>query len=125
MPEKPTMKIGELAEGVRGVSYRPEHLQEDLGPDRTVLLRSTNIQSGRLDFDAIQIVPDYLVKPAQMVREGDLVVCMSNGSKALVGKAARYNNNYGAPLTIGAFCSVFHPRFKADSSFLHHVFQGD
>ncbi|MBB2692257.1 UNVERIFIED_ORG: type I restriction enzyme S subunit [Rhizobium esperanzae] len=125
MPEKPTMKIGELASGVRGVSYRPEHLQEHVGPYRTVLLRSTNIQGGQLDLEAIQIVPDYLVKPPQMVREGDLVVCMSNGSKALVGKAARYGGGFGSPLTVGAFCSVFHPKLTSDSSFLHHVFQGE
>jgi type I restriction enzyme S subunit len=125
MREEPTMRIGELADGVRGVSYRPEHLQEDIGPDRTVLLRSTNIQEGHLDFSSIQIVPNYLVKPAQTVQAGDLVVCMSNGSKALVGKAARYSGEYGAPLTVGAFCSVFHPKIESDSAFLRHVFQGE
>lgn len=125
MHDTSPMKIGDLAGGVRGVSYRPEHLREDLGRDRTVLLRSTNIQGGHLHFDSIQIVPDYLVKSAQIVREGDLVVCMSNGSKALVGKAARYRGEYGFPLTVGAFCSVFHPRNSSDSSFLRHVFQGE
>jgi type I restriction enzyme S subunit len=119
------MKIGDLAGGVRGVSYRPEHLREDVGRDRTVLLRSTNIQDGHLNFDSIQIVPSYLVKSAQIVREDDLVVCMSNGSKALVGKAARYRGEYGFSLTVGAFCSVFHPRNPHDSSFLRHVFQGE
>jgi len=125
MREGSTIRIGDLADGVRGVSYRPEHLQEDFGRDRTVLLRSTNIQDGQLDFASIQIVPSYLVKPAQAVREGDLVVCMSNGSKALVGKAARYCGEYGAPLTVGAFCSVFHPKTESDSAFLRHVFQGE
>ncbi|TDR32424.1 hypothetical protein [Aquamicrobium defluvii] len=125
MREESTIKVGNLADGVRGVSYRPEHLQEDVGPDRTVLLRSTNIQEGQLDFGSIQIVPSYLVKPAQVVQEGDLVVCMSNGSKALVGKAARYNGEYGAPLTVGAFCSVFHPKIESDAAFLRHVFQGE
>ncbi|AAV95976.1 hypothetical protein KQ247_02700 [Ruegeria pomeroyi] len=125
MREDPTIRIGDLADGIRGVSYRPEHLQEDFGRDRTVLLRSTNIQDGQLDFTSIQIVPSYLVKPAQSVGEGDLVVCMSNGSKALVGKAARYKGEYGAPLTVGAFCSVFHPKTESDSAFLRHVFQGE
>jgi len=50
---------------------------------------------------------------------------MSNGSKALVGKAARYKGEYGAPLTVGAFCSVFHPKTESDSAFLCHVFQGE
>jgi type I restriction enzyme, S subunit len=125
MPETPKIKIGELAIGIRGVSYRPEHLQEEISPNRTVLLRSTNIQGGRLDFESIQIVPNYLVKTAQEVREADLVVCMSNGSRALVGKAARFNGEYGLPLTVGAFCSVFHPKNGIDSGFLHHVFQGE
>lgn len=125
MPNARPMKIGDLAGGVRGVSYRPEHLRDDLGEGRTVLLRSTNIQGGHLHFDAIQIVPNYLVKPGQIVREGDLVVCMSNGSKALVGKAARYRGEYGFSLTVGAFCSVFHPINPGDSSFLRHVFQGE
>src|SRR5690606_6046300 len=29
------------------------------------------------------------------------------------------------PLTVGAFCSVFHPKTESDSAFLRHVFQGE
>lgn len=119
------MSIGDLGKGVRGVTYRPEHLLSELKSDSVVLLRSTNIQDGQLRLGSVQIVPDFLVKPEQRVLDGDLVVCMSNGSKALVGKAARYIGNYGGPLTVGAFCSVFHPKDMRDSAFMYQVFQSE
>lgn len=50
---------------------------------------------------------------------------MSNGSKAPVGKAARHDGEYGAPLAVGAFCAVFHPGTVRDSALLRRVFQGD
>lgn len=125
MPDLLVLRIGDLAQGVRGVSYRPEHLLTHAQNDSFILLRSTNIQDGRLSYNAIQIVPSFLVKSEQKVVKGDLVVCMSNGSKTLVGKAARYDGSYGFSLTAGAFCSVFHPKDYRDGAFVFHVFQSD
>lgn len=108
-----------LAEGIRGVSYRPEHLRERKTTNSTVLLRSTNIQGGRLNFDDVQIVPSWLVSIEQRARPQDLAVCMSNGSRALVGKAAVFGDEAASTdLTVGAFCAIFRAKRAIDSRYL-------
>ena len=117
--------VGDLAHGVRGVSYRPEHLLSSYAPEAVVLLRSTNIQGGSISFESLQFVPSFLVSNEQRVNQHDIVVCMSNGSKTLVGKSAPCKTQFRDLLTVGAFCSVFHPHAGVHPSFVAHVFNGD
>lgn len=117
--------IGDLARGVRGVSYRPEHLLSSFASDAAVLLRATNIQGGQITFEDVQFVPKFIVSDEQRVNQHDIVVCMSNGSKLLVGKSAPCKVQFSDVLTVGAFCSVFHPRPSANASFIAHVFNGE
>jgi type I restriction enzyme S subunit len=94
-----------------------------MAEDCVVLLRSTNIQDGRLDFSDVQIVPRGIVANDQLVNRDDVVVCMSNGSKALVGKSAPLKSTLSSETTVGAFCSVFHPLPHVCASFVSHVFR--
>ncbi|MEZ7491319.1 restriction endonuclease subunit S [Pseudoalteromonas distincta] len=119
-----SITLGELARGYRGVSYTPDQLLEHMTDTSFTLLRSNNIDGGFLNFTKIQIVPDNVVNEEQILKSGDIAVCMSNGSKALVGKSAAYKNVIGRH-TVGAFCSVFRPYNTPDSAFLSHVFQSN
>jgi len=123
MSEWKTVKLAELAKGVRGVSYKPYHLKDALDAESVVLLRSNNIQR-TLVFTDIQIVPRNIVEETQILRKNDVVVCMSNGSKALVGKSSLFSQDQSVPYTIGAFCSLFRPIQDSDS-FVYHLFQSD
>ncbi len=115
--------IGELAKGYRGVTYSPGQLCSFQTPDTTILLRSNNISSGRLNFEDVQIVPSRLVSENQLLKRGDIAVCMSNGSKALVGKAAPFLDSQDELYTVGAFCSVFRPTDAGASAFISFIFQ--
>ncbi len=114
--------IGDLVDGFRGVSYQPEHLLEEPTETSVILLRANNIQNGQLTYDDIQIVPNRLVKEHQFLQKGDIVVCMSNGSKMLVGKSAQYNEEMDKKFTIGAFCSVFKPKKNTIREFIRYLF---
>lgn len=121
--EKPIF-LRELLYGVRGVSYTPNQLLVENTKDSFTLLRSNNIKNNCINFDSIQLVPKKLVSDAQKVEPGDIAVCMSNGSKSLVGKSAAFSEDVrGLNLTIGAFCSIFKPLDRRDASFLAHLFQ--
>ncbi|WP_196480821.1 restriction endonuclease subunit S [Xanthomonas translucens] len=87
------------------------------------LLRSNNIRFGRLDYDDIQIVPKRLVTETQLMRDGDIAVCMSNGSKSLVGKAAAFFGGGAGKITVGAFCSIFRPEVGCVPEFVRQLFQ--
>lgn len=115
--------IGELAKGHRGVSYTAGQLCQFKSQDTVTLLRSNNINSGRLNYDDTQIVPKSLVSLGQYLRQGDIAVCMSNGSKALVGKAAPFLGSNSEYFTVGAFCSVFRPIEGSVPAFVSFLFQ--
>lgn len=115
--------IGELAKGYRGVTYSAGQLLEFKAHDTVTLLRSNNISRGQLNVEDVQIVSERLVSEDQLLTPGDIAVCMSNGSKALVGKSAQLVTPSEERFTIGAFCSVFRPQPSANSRFAAYVFQ--
>ncbi|WP_227369346.1 restriction endonuclease subunit S [Halomonas sp. M20] len=116
--------LGELANGVRGVSYTPNQLQSLISPETVILLRSNNIRDGKVNFDNIQLIPSHIVSKGQLAKHDDIAVCMSNGSKALVGKSGRIVGN-AAPCTVGAFCSIFRPFPHADGKFVSYILQSN
>ena len=119
------IKLGDLVEGHRGVSYQPHDLLSHYSQDTVILLRANNIQNGRLVFNDVQIVPTTIVKEQQLLSLGDLAVCMSNGSKSLVGKSAQYDGNLSGNVTVGAFCSIFRTKEGADSDYIKQIFHSD
>lgn len=119
-----TIILNELLYGVRGVSYTPSQLLSEQSSHSFTLLRSNNIKDNRINFDSIQLVPKGLVSDDQKAVPGDIAVCMSNGSKSLVGKSASFSEGIkGLNVTVGAFCSIFKPKDRVDAHFLSHLFQ--
>lgn len=115
--------IGELANGYRGVTYSAGQLREFKAHDTVTLLRSNNISGGQLNVKDVQIVSERIVSDDQFLTPGDIAVCMSNGSKALVGKSAQLVTASDERFTVGAFCSVFRPQASVNSRFVAYVFQ--
>jgi type I restriction enzyme S subunit len=118
-------KLGEVGKCLRGVSYNPER---DLhSHDKNItsrLLRSNNVKNRNLDFNNLQFVNIDKVKTHQFLQKGDIVICMANGSKQLVGKSAIFNIKDNIKYTFGAFMGCFRTDEKiASSSFIAVNFQ--
>jgi len=107
--------LGAIGECVIGLTYKPENVV-DYG---LLVLRASNIQNGRLTYDdnvyVNVAVPDRLI-----TQTGDVLVCVRNGSRALIGKCAVISDG-AAGLTFGAFMSVYRTKHW---QFLAHAFQG-
>ena len=117
-------ELSELGKCIRGVSYNPEvDLRERDSADSVRLLRSNNVQDGTLDLTSLQFVSKVRVSPQQNMSSGDILICMANGSKQLVGKAARFEIRREHPYTFGAFMGIFRPFDKTDSDFIYFVMQ--
>ena len=100
-------RLGDLGVLVRGVSYDPTVHVRDRGVS---ILTSTHIQDGRIDHGAEAVsVTDKIVDQTQIARLNDFLICMSNGSHILVGKAARVREAPTRPVAAGAFCATFRP----------------
>lgn len=98
-----TKSLGTMGEFFRGLTYGAG----DTADGGLLVLRSGNIQSGRLVLDSDLVFVRKECPAELQLRLGDVVICMSNGSKALVGKAAEYHGGYTGDLTAGAFCSIY------------------
>jgi type I restriction enzyme S subunit len=92
----------------RGLTYSADEVSEE----GLLVLRSSNIQDGTLVLDKDLVFVKKTCPDDIQLRSGDIAICMSNGSKALVGKNAEFRGNYDHDLTVGAFCSIFRPSIE-------------
>lgn len=114
------MRLGDVIEQIRGVSYKPSDLNDNLSDDSVVLLRANNIQDGKIVLDDVVYVSKSKVSESQFLRQGDILVCTSSGSKELVGKAALIGEDL--PMVFGAFCKVVRPKIEC-CKYMGHFFQ--
>jgi type I restriction enzyme S subunit len=85
-----------------GITYKPEQVSDET--NGTLVLRSSNVQNGKLDFkDCVYV--DKKIQENQLTREGDILVCARNGSAHLVGKCA-YIPKEWENVSFGAFMSI-------------------
>jgi type I restriction enzyme, S subunit len=107
-------KFSDVVEVIRGVTYKKNQSSAVAKDDLLPVLRANNIQGGKLIFDDLVYVVPNLIKPKQMVKKGDIVVAMSSGSKSVVGKTAKAENDFNGGF--GAFCGLLRPNKLVDSS---------
>lgn len=94
-----------------GLTYEPE----DVSEDGVAVMRSGNIQNGKLDF-ADTVYVDMKVPDRAMLRIGDTLVCSRNGSRRLIGKNA-YIEQDG--LAFGAFMMAARP--SCNSKYFYYL----
>lgn len=99
-------RLGNAGETNVGLTYSPK----DTGDIGTPVLRSTNVQKGKIDLNDLVRV-DVKVKDSAYVNDGDLLICARNGSKALVGKTALITGLL-EPMAFGAFMAIYRSRFN-------------
>jgi type I restriction enzyme S subunit len=104
-------RLGNIGETNIGLTYSPQDVS-DVG---IPVLRSSNVQNGKLDFDDLVRVKCE-PKQSAMVQDGDLLICARNGSKALVGKVAVIED-LKEPAAFGAFMAIYRSEVN---SYLYH-----
>ncbi|MDO9571664.1 MAG: restriction endonuclease subunit S [Hydrogenophaga sp.] len=117
-------RLGDVGHCLRGVAYRGD---ADLFPHDTEqtkrLLRSNNVQDAMVVATDVQFVNAACVSEHQILRAGDVLICMANGSKSLVGKAGYFDREDGFEYTFGAFMGVFRRADVAERRFVFYLFQ--
>ena len=98
--------LGEVGVFVRGLSYSKGDVTTD--ESSTLVIRSNNIiQDGAVDCkNGLQFV-NKAPSSDQVLKKGDIVICLSNGSSNLVGKSASFDGEYASIATVGAFCGIY------------------
>lgn len=96
-------ELGKHCQTFRGVTYKKEDVKSPSDKNTIPILRATNISNGVIDVNDMVYVPEELVSEDQMMEKFDVLITMSSGSKAHVGKNAFYY--YDNKVSFGAFCS--------------------
>jgi type I restriction enzyme S subunit len=110
-------KLGKLGNVVSGLTYSPDDIYEETG---VLVLRSSNVQAGRITFNDNVFVK---VKEGDFnpVKNNDILICVRNGSKSLIGKCALINED-AEGMAFGAFMAIFRGDYN---QYLIHVFNTD
>jgi type I restriction enzyme S subunit len=106
--------LGQIGECIIGLTYKPENVVEY----GLLVLRSSNVQNAQLAYDD-NVYVNFEVPEHLVTRPGDILICVRNGSRALIGKCAMIDEA-AAGVTFGAFMSVYRTKH---SRFIFHAFQ--
>ena len=113
IPENWNVKrLGELGEALIGLTYKPS----DVRKHGMLVLRSSNIQNDVLAFDD-NVFVDTEIPERIKVRSGDVLVCVRNGSRNLIGKATLLDERT-VGMTFGAFMAVYRSPIGKLTSYL-------
>lgn len=109
-------RLDEIGANLIGLTYSPKNVK----PYGHLVLRSSNIQDNKLAFENnvyVQMeLPDRVV-----VRENDILICVRNGSKHLIGKCALIDKKT-AGSAFGAFMSIYRTPY---ANYVFHQFQSN
>ncbi len=98
-------RLGNFINQIRGVSYKPADLHNNLNSLSITLLRANNILSGKVNHEEVQFVSKDKVSKEQLICNEDILMCGSSGSLEHVGKAALCSRNEEGE-TFGTFCKL-------------------
>ncbi len=108
--------MGRVGECLIGLTYSPQDVC-DFG---TLVLRSSNVQNGRLEFED-NVYVDMEIPQRAITKENDILICVRNGSRQLIGKCALIDAKT-AGSAFGAFMSVLR---SESAKFLFFQFQSN
>ena len=100
-------KLSEISSYWNGLTYKPTDVVED--KTGTLVLRSSNIQNGELDFQD-NVYVNCPIKDRHFVKENDILMCSRNGSAKLVGKVALIKG-LNEPTSFGAFMMIIRSKY--------------
>lgn len=108
--------IGSIANNFTGLTYSPNNVSK-FG---TLVLRSSNIQNDVLCFNDNVFVSMHIPDRAK-AKLGDVLICVRNGSKELIGKSALVTAN---GMAFGAFMTVLRAQ-NINPKFLLFLWRSD
>jgi restriction endonuclease S subunit len=117
-------RVSDLGNIIRGVGYKPSDLLDQYSDGSCIILRANNIKESDINYDDIKILEMKTVKYFQILKQNDFAICMSNGSKELVGKTAKYNDDL-KNVSVGSFCAAFRPNGVKETSIVQHFFASE
>ncbi len=110
------LNLSEIGTPLAGLTYSPE----DVSEFGLLVLRSSNVQDGQLAYND-NVFVKVNVPERVITKENDILICVRNGSRQLIGKCALIDRQ-AAGSAFGAFMSVFRAKIPG---FAFYQFQSE
>ena len=111
--------LSDLARNFIGLTYSPDNVKEY----GTLVLRSSNIQNGKICYDN-NVFVDMDIPERAKVRQNDILVCVRNGSTSLIGKCAIIGE-LKSDTAFGAFMTILRSKDGISPNFLFYIWQSE
>jgi len=108
------VRLGKIGKIVNGLTYSPENVSNN----GLLVLRSSNINDNFIVLNNDDVYVKGISKFNKTL-ENDILICVRNGSKNLIGKNALITEKY-KDLAFGAFMAIFRSNYNL---FLIHIFK--
>ncbi|HIF9460047.1 TPA: restriction endonuclease subunit S [Photobacterium damselae] len=95
------IKLKDIGKCINGLTYSPKNVVDN----GLLVLRSSNVQGAKLAFDD-NVYVNIDIASDSKTKVGDILLCVRNGSKNLIGKSA-FIDESAEGLAHGAFMSLF------------------
>ena len=102
----PFVKLSDISEYFNGLTYSPK----DVSENGTIVLRSGNIQNGKMKYSDIKRV-NKKIKDKLYVKATDILICSRNGSQKLIGKSSLIGE-INEPMTFGTFMMIIRSEYN-------------
>lgn len=110
------VNLADVGRSLAGLTYSPSNVR-DFG---TLVLRSSNVQNGKLVFED-NVYVDMALPERVIVEKDDILICVRNGSRQLIGKCALIDES-AAGNAFGAFMSIYRSKY---SKYVFYQFQSE
>ena len=108
------VRLGEIGKVINGLTYSPDNVSNN----GLLVLRSSNINNNSIVLNNDDVYVKGISKFNKTL-ENDILICVRNGSKNLIGKSALITEKY-KDLAFGAFMAIFRSNYNL---FLIHIFK--
>ena len=108
------VKLGEIGKVINGLTYSPDNVSNN----GLLVLRSSNINNNSIVLNNDDVYVKGISKFNKTL-ENDILICVRNGSKNLIGKSALITEKC-KDLAFGAFMAIFRSNYNL---FLIHIFK--
>ncbi len=117
IPDEWDLKLlDELGQLLNGLTYSPDMINSN----GTLVLRSSNIKNGIIILND-NVFVDIKDNKFNKVERNDILICVRNGSKNLIGKNALITKDVSG-VAFGAFMAVYRSKYNL---YLYQLFQTD
>ena len=120
------IQVGSLVKIFRGVSYKKSDAHDKKQSGDCLIIRGGNITEGNITTNSSDniFINKNFVTESQLIKQNDIIIVASTGSKKVIGRAGISNQTY-PDVSFGAFLMLVRPLPNVNPRYVDYFFQSN